>query len=148
MDVNRRTWRAAVLPASWCLLVVDMLWVRHRDPFGRSPTHPGYGENLPGDLPWALFVSAMEVVVLTAILEPWRAKPLWPRAFVALALFAPWSLFALMMGMHAGSIDAAHAVWRLGLVLAIGAVLLISGARAIVRSLRHRSDQGAGTQTR
>ena len=128
-------WRAAVLPATWLFLAGDMLWVRYRDPFGRSPTHPGYGENLPGDLPWALFISAVEIAVLGAVLQPWSAKPLWPRAIAAFALFAPWSLFAMAMGMHAGSIDAAHTMWRFGLVLAIGAALLVSGGRALGRRL-------------
>jgi FtsH-binding integral membrane protein len=131
MHASKQLWRAVILPVAWVVLTGEMVWVRHRDPFGRSPTHPGYGENLPGDLPSALLFSAIEVVVLSAILQPWRITPLWPRALATFAVFAPWSLFAMAMGMHAGSIDAAHTMWRFGIVLALGVVLLVSGVRAL-----------------
>lgn len=135
MNAEKRLWRGAILPTAWIVLVGAMVWARYRDPFGRSPTHPGYGENLPGDLPWALVTSAVEIVVLTAILQPWSVRSLWPRALTAFALFAPWSLFAMMMGMHAGSIDAAHSMWRIGLALALGGALLVSGGHALGRRL-------------
>jgi hypothetical protein len=70
MRVPTRWWLATILPAAWLVLLGDTLWVRYRDPFGRSPTHPGYGENFPGDLSSSLVIGAVEIAVLSAVLRP------------------------------------------------------------------------------
>lgn len=124
-------WRSAILPAVWVLLLVQMLRVRYRDPFGRSPTHPGYGENMPGDLTAHLLVSAIEVAVLLIVVRPWKDTPAWSRLLIALALFAPWSWLAMMIGMHAGSIDATHTFWRFGIAAGLALACLVSALQSL-----------------
>src|SRR5262245_61180102 len=121
--------RTALLPLSWVALFANMTWLRYMRPFGRSAEHPGYGENHPGDLPMAYAISATEVAILLAITRPWSRDPIWRRALAALLLFGPWTVVWIAAGMHAGSIESAHVLWRLAITLGLIVTVLVSMIR-------------------
>jgi len=115
------------------VLLVNLFWVRHQDAVGPRGLAYGQGANLSSNLFIELAIGAIEVAVLTAVLQPWLQGPIWRRALVALALFLPWLFFAFAIGMHAGSMSSAHTLWRLCIAVMIGAVAFVSGFRSLIR---------------
>lgn len=81
-----------------------------------------YGHNHEGALVQGLVFTAIELVVLLALLRPWSYDRAWGRALVTLLLLAPWTLFAMMMTMHAGGVLVLHFLW-----LALLCVLVLLG---------------------
>ncbi|MEP6781330.1 MAG: hypothetical protein ABJC26_15640 [Gemmatimonadaceae bacterium] len=61
---------------AWLGLRAMVLRARYRDWFGKSLTHPGYGENLPGDLKSELILGSLEILFLLAILRPSNPNPI------------------------------------------------------------------------
>jgi len=129
------TWlKTGLLPLSWLVLFAEMTWLRYMTPFGRSPDHPGYGENFPGVLPVEYGISITEVAILLAILRPWTREPIWRRGLVALVLFGTWSVLGGLGYTHGGSIEHAHSTWRL--VITLG--LMVTVLASVVRHAYHR----------
>jgi hypothetical protein len=111
-------------------LAATMLLALRRDPYVVDPERREYGQNWPGDLSTELWFGVAELLVLFLILRPWSYRRSWGRALLALVVFIPWTLFAAMLGMHAGSINGAHLVWRAGVVLVLLVLAAISGYEA------------------
>lgn len=133
----RRSWTTfAPFLVAWGLLVALAIYTRYRDPFGTSPDHPGYGENLPGDLASTLILGACETGVLMFMLWPRMQRWSRVRLIVALALYAPWTMVASMTTMHAGSISATIVVWRVAIILSMIAFLLALTVRSGIRRVR------------
>jgi hypothetical protein len=101
--------------------------------FGPRALPLEYAASRSETLSLELVMGAIEVAVLTAVLQPWRQRPLWPWGIAAFALFLPWTLLAFAIGMHGGSMSVAHTMWRLGILGAIGVVSVLSGLRALIR---------------
>ncbi|HEY0136057.1 MAG TPA: hypothetical protein VGB85_18350 [Nannocystis sp.] len=101
------------------------------DPF--DPTLEGtarYGHNHEGALSQIASLVLAELVVLYLVLAPGSAARSIGRAIAALLLFAPWTLFSLLLTMHAGGIAALHALWLMAVDLGIVVVLV---ARCVKR---------------
>ncbi len=81
-----------------------------------------YGHNHEGALVQGLVFSAIELLALLALLRPWSYDRAWGRALVTLLLLAPWTLFSMMMTMHAGGVFVLHFLW-----LALVCVLVFLG---------------------
>ena len=131
MRVRRYLLGAAPFLAGLGVLAAMTLRALHRDPYVVDPRRRGNGQNWPGDLSTELWLGAAELLVLFLILRPWSYRRSWGRALVALVLFIPWTLFTAMLGMHAGSINGAHLVWRAGVALVLLCLALISGYEAV-----------------
>jgi hypothetical protein len=118
---------------AWMVVVAMALLGRLRDPMGRSPEHPGYGENLPGDFPSVLAYSAIELAVLALILRPWSGGWRLTRIFLATLFYVPYAFIGMIVTMHAGSILSVLVIWRVGIVLllVVGSVGL--GFRSLIR---------------
>jgi len=54
----------------------------------------------------------------------------------AFALFLPWAVFAFAIGLHPGLMSETHTVWRLGILVGIGVVIVVSGLRSFIRRRR------------
>lgn len=131
---SRRAWTTfALFPLAWLLLLGMTLHVRYRDPFGPSLAHPGYGENLPGDVASNMIWGACETIVLLVILWPWRPQSIRARLLIALILYVPWTLLLMTVFMHGGSITATLVVWRLGLILLLIVTSLVLALRSDFR---------------
>jgi hypothetical protein len=132
VSASLRRYLPAVAPfvAALGVLAAMALLALHRDPYVVDPGRRGYGQNWPGDLSNAMWLGAFEVLGLLVVLRPWSYRRSWGRALVALALFVPWTLVAAMLGMHAGSINGAHLLWRAGIVLVLLCLTIISGYEA------------------
>lgn len=110
-----RTVRRA--PVLWMLLAAAVLaaLLAHAHLTGDvDPTREQYGANFPGDLAHSVKLGAVEWLVLTALLRPWSYRRAPGRTLLALVLWTPWALFALVVCMHCGPIGGALALWRLG----------------------------------
>lgn len=133
---------AALLPAAWIILVCSMLWVRHTDAVGPRALSPASEANLLSNLFREIAIGAIEVLFLIAILRPWIEGPIWPRATAAFVFFLPWVVFAFATGMHAGSMNSVHTIWRIDVALAIGAVAIVSALRSFRRRRRPIAEDG------
>ncbi len=139
MARSRLTWlTSALLPAAWFLLLFNLLSARHEEVAGPRGLPLEYAAKRSETLFNELAIGAIEVALLTLVLQPWRQSPLWPRAIAAFTLFLPWTLLAFAIGMHAGLMSSAHTMWRLGILAGIGAVFVVSGLRSLIR--RRRAD--------
>ena len=126
------------LAALWTLTAATMVWSDLSDPF--DPTLEGthrYGHNPEGALRDGLLASLVELAVLYLILRPWNpAERSWPRVLAALVPLLPWTLFSMLVTMHAGGIVAVHFFWLLAVVLVLVTSLAFSAMAAIERRLR------------
>jgi hypothetical protein len=124
-----RLWPVALYAAVVSLMVLN--W--QRDPF--DPTLTGtasYGHNHDGALAEMALWALAELVVLHLVLAPGApAAGTW-RAVAALLGFGVWTLFSLMITMHAGGIVALHALWLMAVDLGIVVVLIARARRRLV----------------
>ncbi len=116
-------------PVLWMLAAAVSLVALLVDAGVRGPADPAGQARMashPGDLTHFLLVGAVELAVLTAVLRPWSYRHAPGRALLALGLWTPWALFALMVCMHCGPIGGALALWRLAMVGALSITLIVS----------------------
>jgi len=116
-----RLWPVALYAAVLSLMVMN--W--QRDPFDPALTGTAsYGHNHDGALSQMALWALAELVVLHLVLAPGApAAGSW-RAVAALLGFAVWTLFSLMITMHAGGIVGLHALWLMAVDLGIVVVLI------------------------
>lgn len=96
----------------WLMFVYLMLKDYAYDPY--DPNRLGtsaYGHNAENSLRVVLPLSAIELVVLYLILQPWSYRRSWWRALMAFALAAPWTLLCMMASMHAGGVVMLNWMW-------------------------------------
>jgi hypothetical protein len=106
-----------------------------RDPYDPTLTDThAYGHNAEGALQFGIGVSLVELLVLIAVLRPWKPGPAWGRLLVALGLLLPWALFSAVLTMHSGDVILIHFLWLGVLVVALGVALFVSVVRAAVGS--------------
>lgn len=87
--------------------------------------------------------SAIETALLVAILRPWSFVRSRGRLVLALAVFVPWTLLRLVVGMHAGPIALRHDLWLLLVCLGLtGGLVALSGTR---RRPGHAAQDQSGT---
>ncbi len=87
-----------------------------------------------------LFLSAAELAVLYLFLRPWSYRRSWWRPTVALALFAPWTLFCMAASMHAGGVAILHWLWLLVVdIILLACVAVSAGAAFMFRWASHRA---------
>jgi hypothetical protein len=111
----------------WLTTAVAM-WRDHlRDPYdpGRIGT-AAYGHNSPESLRDGLVAVSIEVALAIALFAPW-VRPRVGRAVLGLFLAAGWTMFSMMMSMHAGGIFALHFLWMGALCLWFLALAIASG---------------------
>jgi len=113
------------------VLAAMTLRALRRDPYVVDPRRQGYGQNWPGDLSSEIGMGVWELLALMLVLRPWSYRHSWGRALVALVLFFGWTMVTAILGMHAGSINGAHLVWRAGVVLVLLVLAAISGYEAV-----------------
>ena len=123
----------ALLPSAWVLLLFNLLSARNEEVIGPRALPLEYAASRSETLSTELVIGAIEVMLLTVVLQPWRQTPLWPRAMAAFALFLPWTAFAFAIGLHAGLMSETHTMWRLGVLVVIGVVIVVSGLRSVIR---------------
>ena len=142
MALRPRTLLASIAPfaAALAVLAVMGLQALHRSPYVTNPRQRRYGQNWPGDLSTEITLGAWEMLALMLILRPWSYRRSWGRALFALVLAIPWTLFMAMVGMHAGSVNGAHLVWRTVIVLA----LLVLTTLSAVEAARARRSKAGG----
>jgi hypothetical protein len=129
-----RTWIPALL---WLGAAVLMGVDWHHDPY--DPSLEGtdaYGHNGPGALTYGLAFSLGELLVYGALIRPWRRER--PRGYVltpvlGLFLFGGWSFVQMFLSMHAGGIQAIHALWLLALDLWLVFEILLAAWDASLR---------------
>ena len=132
--------RTVLLPALWTLTAAWMAVSYARDPYDPALADTRrYGHNGEGALQLGIVVSLVELLVLLAVLRPWKPGPAWGRLFVALGLLLPWALFSAILTMHAGSVIMIHLLWVGVLFVALGIALFVS----VVRVARQRPPRGA-----
>lgn len=104
--------RVALLPALWAATALMMARDWAGDPY--DPALEGtarYGHNGDGALGFGLGLSAIELVVLVAILRPWSYDRSWGRSLVAVALLLPWTAMSMLLSMHQGGVVTLHFMW-------------------------------------
>ena len=84
-----------------------------------------YGHNHSGALGEGLAACFIELVLLVALLRPWSFDRSWGRALGALALTLPWTVFSMVITMHAGGIVAIHFLWLCFVVVLLLAALVM-----------------------
>jgi hypothetical protein len=125
--------KSGLLPSAWVLLLFNLLSARNEEMLGPRALPPEFAASRSETLSLELVIGAIEVTVLTVVLQPWRQRPLWPWGIAGFALFLPWTLLAFAIGLHGGSMSVAHTFWRLGILVVIGGVSVLSGLRALIR---------------
>ena len=122
-----RLWPVALYAAVVSLMALN--W--QRDPFDPALTGTAsYGHNHDGALSEMALWALAELVVLHLVLAPGAPTAGTWRAVAALLGFGVWTLFSLMITMHAGGVVALHALWLRAVDVGIVVVLVTrAGAR-------------------
>jgi hypothetical protein len=128
--------KTGLLPPAWVLLLFNLLSARNEEVLGPRALPLEYAASRSETLSLELVIGAIEVTLLTVVLQPWRQHPLWPRAMAAFALFLPWTVLAFAIGLHAGLMSETHTLWRLGILVVIGVVTVVSGLSSLIRHRR------------
>ena len=120
----------------WFVTTYWMFQLNLADTFNPSlaGTTAIYGHSGPDDLKNMIILSAIELVVLYLILRPWSYQRSWSRSFMALLLFAPWTVLSMIVSMHTGSILTLHWLWLLVLDIVLLASIVGSLAESIIPS--------------
>ena len=124
----RRSVRPLVVAVALVWPVAALLMLTAAGPANFDASASQYGMNWPGDLPRILQRSAIETALLVAILRPWSFARSGGRLVLALAVFVPWTLLSLVVGMHAGPIAGRHDLWLLLVCLGLTGGLVARGA--------------------
>lgn len=121
-----RLWPVALYAAVVSLMALN--W--QRDPFDPALTGTAsYGHNHDGALSEMALWALAELVVLHLVLAPGAPTAGTWRAVAALLGFGVWTLFSLMITMHAGGVVALHALWLMAVDVGIVVVLVTRAGR-------------------
>ncbi len=131
---RERVWiaiRGAALPALWVTFAAWIVQDWIADPYdgGRLGTR-AYFHNQRGALAQGLTLSAVELVVILAIVRPWSYRRSWGRSAGALAALLPWAALCAVPLLHAGGVAVIHFLWVASLVAAFTACCAWSGRAA------------------
>jgi hypothetical protein len=133
----------ALFPALLWLGAAVLMWRNwQQDPYDPALTGTdAYGHNWQGALSQGLAFSLGELLVYYAITRPWRRESgsvLVP--VLGLLLFGGWSLFQMVMLMHAGGIQGLHVLWLWALDLLLVFEILLATRAALHRAERAKLD--------
>jgi hypothetical protein len=110
----------------WAVVVIAMTRDSIVDPYDATLVGTArYAHNSEGALVSGMAWSAIELLVLYAIVRPWSFRRSWLRLVAALVIFVPLCVIGLLMTMHAGGIFAIHAAWLLLIVAVLIVHLLV-----------------------
>jgi hypothetical protein len=139
----QRSVRSLVVAVALAWPVAALLMLSAAGPANFDASASQYGLNWPGDLPRMLQRSPIETALLVAILRPWSFAHSGGRLVLALAVFVPWTLLSLAVGMHAGPIAQRHDLWLLLVCVGLaGGLVALSGTR---RRAGHAAQDQSGT---
>jgi hypothetical protein len=132
-----RVLRALSPALLWIPFAVWMYVAYQRDPYDPASTRR-YGNNGEGAFEHHLVMSLVALVIVTALLQPWRRAP--ERILQAAAVLATflWAFVRMLLLMHAGSVAGVHLLWCLAL-FGFAAVWYAAGAWRDHRAARKLS---------
>jgi len=130
--MTHRRLKVSALAIAWLALMAAAYWARRRSSF--DPLSRAFGHNWPGDLQNVALYGGLEILILTIIVRPWSYDRSWGRALIATGLLIPYTAFALVATMHAGTIIFIHALWLVALLVAMLMLTLVSLIRSPIRA--------------
>ncbi|MBD3882029.1 hypothetical protein IFO70_09695 [Phormidium tenue FACHB-886] len=118
-----------ILSASWLVAVLIMYAEFRLNPPSASTALAHFNmigsRNLPGEFERTVFLSIVELVILSLLLRPWSTERLPSRLSVAIGLLLFWMVLFGIATMNSGGISRVNLLWMIGIWL--GLLLELAG---------------------